>query len=245
LQTTMADEEEEEPLPPYVYGFADGREGLGPREKGVTQAISVTVPVEGEEDAEATTREKTGEVTLLGARSTIEAGEPGKATFPNGDTYTGGYFAGLRHGQGTYVYSGGRPAEEGDDPPPPKGTYEGTWKKSIKERVGIMTYAGGAKYHGAWKAGKREGQGTMFYASGDIYSGEWTGGKKHGQGTYLYKASGAELVGTWVEGVITKGIFRDKFGGKYEGVFEGGASQVGYVTGGIFTTPAGAVTAVA
>jgi len=180
---------------------------------------------------------KTKEIALLGARS----GEGGKATFPQGDVYEGGFYNGLRHGSGVYTYAS--PVAEDADPdekPPPKGTYSGIWKKGAKGGIGIMEYADGSKYHGSWKGGKREGQGSFFYANGDIYAGEWVAGKKHGIGTYIYTATGSEVVGTWVEGVMTEGVFTEKFGGTFTGKFTGDASSIAYGSGGQFVFPSGA-----
>lgn len=233
----MADEEDEEAPPPYMYE--------GPREAGLKTTLSVEMPVDEEADPPVT-KTRTKEISLLGARSGEWAGGDAatpKATFPNGDVYTGSYVQGVRAGAGKYVYSGGKPAEEGDDPPPPSAVYEGTWKKNSKSGLGVMQYApmpGGAKYHGNWRGGKRNGQGTFFYANGDIYSGEWVDGKKQGEGSYLYKASGAEMVGTWKNGVMLSGSFIDKHGGNYKGSFAGDAKNVSFVAGGVFTAASGA-----
>jgi len=216
----MADDEDAEPLPEYVYE--------GPREGGAT--VEIGVPP------------KTAPVELLGQRS-ASGGLTGKATFPNGDVYIGGYLGGSRQYQGAYTYSGGKPAEEGDEAPPALGTYEGAWKKGVKDGLGVMTFKDGSKYHGNYKKGLREGQGSFFYANGDIYAGEWVAGKKHGIGTYFYKASGAKVAGTWTEGVMGKGVFTDKHGGVYEGTFAGDATTVAYGEG-KFVSPAGAVAVV-
>merc|ERR1712113_929716 len=79
--------------------------------------------------------------------------------------------------------------------------------------------------------GKRHGQGAFFYANGDIYTGEWEAGLKHGQGTYFCKASGATLVGKYVNGNLTNGSFTDKFRQTYTGAFAGAASSVSYAGG--------------
>ena len=98
----QGDEEEENVPPPYKYE--------GPRADGAPLEISVTIePEEGaEEGAEKKVRTKT--ITLLGAR-----GGAGKATFPNGDNYTGGFAGGFRQGSGAYTYATQPPAEEGED----------------------------------------------------------------------------------------------------------------------------------
>merc|ERR1712060_551821 len=188
--------------PPYAYE--------GPREVGLPYTLEA--------------KNKTKEITLLGARSTVDGGT-GKAVFPGPqrDTYEGAYLSGLRHGTGTYTYTSvpAPDADESEEAPPPKGTYAGVWKKGVKNGLGIMNYADGSKYHGSWKHGKREGQGSFFYANGDIYAGEWVAGKKHGVGTYIYTATGSEVVGTWENGVMTEGVFKDKHGGTFKGAFAG------------------------
>ena len=61
-------------------------------------------------------------VELLGPRS-----GKGKAVFPSGDVYEGEFADGARSGAGKYVYAA-PPPEEGEEPQPPKGTYEGKFK---------------------------------------------------------------------------------------------------------------------
>ena len=90
----QGDEEEENVPPPYKYE--------GPRDEGASLEISVTIePEEGaEEGAEKKVRTKS--ITLLGARK----GPGGKAVYPNGDGFEGGYHAGKRHGAaGSYTHA--------------------------------------------------------------------------------------------------------------------------------------------
>ena len=188
------------------------------------------VPVTAGEDPKVLTKD----VELLGARS----GE-GKATFPNGDVYQGGFADGSRSGLGSYSYAAAAPAED-EEPKPPIAAYEGKWSAGEKDGVGLMTYESGAKYHGAFKGGKFNGQGTMFYANGDIYCGEWVDGKKSGTGTYCFKASGAKVQGTWVDNKLTTGAFIDKFGNAFTGSFDSTETSTTYAAGG-FTLCSGAV----
>lgn len=166
---------------------------------------------------------KTKSVVLLGERK----GEGAKAGFPNGDIYEGAYFGGLRHGVGKYAYAAQPPAAEGEDPLPPAGSYDGTWKKHKKSGLGVMAYAGGAKYNGMWHNGMRSGQGAFYYANGDIYSGEWKEGKKDGTGTYFCKASGSKLVGHYEKGALVEGTFTDSFGATFTGTFVDGSYGAG------------------
>lgn len=136
----MADDEDEEEI---LYQYE------GPRAAG--EEVTLTVTTEEE-------KVRTKQFTLLGARE----GE-GKATYPNGDTYTGEYVGGKREGQGTYVY-----AEKG-------WRYTGGFRAGLRHGLGEMQYGKGVRYHGHWAGGKRSGQGTMYYANKDIYTGEWQG----------------------------------------------------------------------
>ena len=171
---------------------------------------------------------KTAPLELLGARE-----GNGKASFPNGDTYTGAYINGVRGGLGSYSYA--RPPGGDDEGTPRTSNFVGCWKAGKKSGVGTMVYADGAKYHGTWRNGKREGQGTFFYANGDIFTGEWAAGAKAGHGTYIYKESGAQISGTWANGMCIKGSFADKYQNAFSGSFlanEGGGVVFG--EGGVF-----------
>jgi hypothetical protein len=189
----MADDEEVEAPPPYVFE--------GARAEG--------------EEFELKSGGKTKSITLLGAKQ----GE-GKAAYPNGDSYEGSYAEDKRSGRGTYVYAAQPRPAEGEEALPPIATYEGTWKHGKKDGIGQLTFADGAEYDGQLKRNKRDGTGTFFYANGDIYTGSWENDLKHGQGLYIYKQSGAQIQGTWDAGKIVTGVFTDKFGCFYEGSFD-------------------------
>ena len=208
--------DEEETAPTYRY--------VGARACGATSDVTA-----GEEP-----KVLTKAMLLLGERE-----GDGEATFVNGDTYKGSFAGGSRSGTGTYVYAAPPPGED-EEPKPPVATYEGKWVDGEKSGVGVMTFASGVKYHGSFSAGKYEGQGTMYYANGDIYCGEWLGGVKHGKGTYIYKESGAQVEGTWLENVLQRGVFTDKFGNAYSGEFPADATSTLYAPGGTFSLVSGA-----
>jgi hypothetical protein len=141
------DDEEEEPIE-YAYE--------GERAEGKSVELSVSVEVEDEK-----TRTKVETVKLLGPRQGA-----GKATYPSGDTYAGVYAAGLREGQGVYVYTS------------KKWRYEGAFKAGKRHGLGTMHYGKkGERYIGGWKDGSKSGQGTMYFANKDIYTGEWLGAR--------------------------------------------------------------------
>ncbi|KAJ1625640.1 hypothetical protein T492DRAFT_910751 [Pavlovales sp. CCMP2436] len=184
----MADDEEEEPID-YAYE--------GERAEGEEVALSVTVEVDDKP------RTKTGSLKLLGPR----AGQ-GKASYPSGDTYEGGYADGKREGAGVYVYKA-------------KGwRYEGVFKAGLRHGLGLMYYSNDERYHGMWEAGLKCGQGTMYFASKDIYTGEWKAGAKSGLGVYYFAATGGELEGNWEAGNCLSGTWLDKSGLAYTGRYE-------------------------
>jgi len=211
-------DEEGETGPIYVYE--------GEREPGAMSEIT----------AGEAPKVLTKEYELLGERSGA-----GKATFPQGDVYEGGFSGGARHGQGRYVYAAPPPGEEEEgEAKPPIAEYEGGWKQGEKSGVGMMTYASGAKYHGHWKDGQYEGNGALYYPNGDIYTGNWTMGRKHGQGTYIFKATATQVTGEWYNNQLTSGSFTDAFGNEFAGSFQGSVESVGYVAGGTFNLCSGA-----
>jgi len=130
----------------------------------------------------------------------------GKASYPNGDKYEGGYLEGTRQGPGTYTYANGD-------------VFEGTYEANEKTGRGKLTCADGGFYHGDFKAGKRHGEGTFKYANGDIYSGSWVNGKKDGVGTYVYNTTKYKITGTWKAGQILDGRWILTNGNEYQGAF--------------------------
>ncbi len=76
------------------------------------------------------------------------------------DIYTGGFKAGLMHGQGTYTYANGD-------------KYIGEWKDNRRNGQGTYTYANGDKYIGEYKNSKMHGEGTYTFANGEVWDGEW------------------------------------------------------------------------
>eukprot|EP00397_Hematodinium_sp_SG-2012_P062298 GEMP01083916.1.p1 GENE.GEMP01083916.1~~GEMP01083916.1.p1 ORF type:complete len:143 (+),score=25.62 GEMP01083916.1:40-429(+) len=66
--------------------------------------------------------------------------DAGRSSYTNGDTYTGDFKDGKKHGQGVYVY-------RNDD------EYSGTYVENERHGVGLFTYAAGGKYHGNFSNG--------------------------------------------------------------------------------------------
>ena len=128
----------------------------------------------------------------------------------HGEKYEGQWKEDFRHGQVTYMYTGGAKCEgewKEDSPDGrgrwlhPRGHYsEGEWKGHLAHGQGTEVFAGGNKYDGEWKNGGMDGQGTMEFDNGDNYEGEWKESMEHGEGAYTY-ADGGWISGEWYKGV--------------------------------------------
>lgn len=84
----------------------------------------------------------------------------GSLTFINGDQYTGGYYDGLKHGFGSYIYASGH-------------SYTGEWKDNEPSGEGVFTFANGDRYEGKMLNGKRHGRGTYYFSAGAKIDGIW------------------------------------------------------------------------
>ncbi|MDG1523855.1 MAG: hypothetical protein P8Q34_03245, partial [Hyphomicrobiales bacterium] len=79
----------------------------------------------------------------------------GTYTFPDGETYTGGFKNNFKHGQGTYTFPNG-------------GIYIGGFKNNFRHGQGTYTYASGNIYTGGFKNDLRHGQATYTFVNGEI-----------------------------------------------------------------------------
>lgn len=95
----------------------------------------------------------------------------GKLTFPNGDTYTGQWLEGERHGHGIYIWKSGA-------------KYEGEYSKNQRNGIGTFTFADGKIYQGEWKDGLRNGKGKLVWENGDSYEGEFLKSHRTGKGVF-------------------------------------------------------------
>ena len=78
----------------------------------------------------------------------------------NGDTYSGHWKNGKRHGTGTFT------AANGD-------SYIGQWKKGRPHGQGTFTWLDGSKYIGNYQNGYFHGKGTYTDMSGRTLTGIW------------------------------------------------------------------------
>lgn len=91
---------------------------------------------------------------------------PGKIAFVNGDIFTGHFRDGKRSGPGKMVYF----MTSSDSGEALGGTYEGQWKRDLREGQGRMQWDDGSSFEGLWKAGQRS-KGVMVMSDGLIYEG--------------------------------------------------------------------------
>ena len=144
-----------------------------------------------------------------------------------GETYSGAWREGLRHGRGTWRSITG--AGDGAQ-------YEGEWREDLFDGQGTYACGGsdrirvgggvrqgqssGDTFEGEWRAGQQHGHGVLrSRVHGDQYEGMWRAGKQHGLGTYTWP-DGAEYRGAFAEGVISgQGVFcsvgKERFTGSF------------------------------
>lgn len=107
-------------------------------------------------------------------RQNVKEGK-GFQRFPNGDTYTGHWDNGQRHGMGVYIKAGGH------------WKHEGHWHCNLRHGTGTLTDAHGV-FTGEWRRDVKEGSGVWKWRSGPQgqyegqYEGQWRGGVPDGKG---------------------------------------------------------------
>jgi hypothetical protein len=82
------------------------------------------------------------------------------------------------------------------------GSYEGDWKNSRFNGMGVLRTASDSEYKGAFYMGRRHGEGLLKYSCGLVYEGEWLDGKPHGRGKMWSKLHGYVYEGTFKMGRI-------------------------------------------
>ena len=124
-----------------------------------------------------------------------------------GDTYSGEFKQGLRHGLGKIVYSDGS-------------VYEGDWVMDRQDGQGRYVSTEGEWYEGTWVKGQRNGKGKSKALDGTEYDGNWEKDVPHGIGLEVC-ADGSFYVGDFEYGVREGNGTLTMEGGKmvYEGQF--------------------------
>ena len=105
-------------------------------------------------------------ITFLSAQAQCTSGncDNGTGTYKySSGTYTGQFNSGVRHGQGTYVYTNGN-------------RFVGTYDNGEKV-YGTFYYKTGSKYTGQFENDKRHGTGRAISKDGKLMSGYWNKGE--------------------------------------------------------------------
>ena len=105
----------------------------------------------------------------------------GTYRYDNGDSYTGEWKSGKKHGQGVYTWADGQ-------------RYAGQWVEGRKQGFGKYSWPNGDWYEGEFLNGNYHGQGTLTYVSGKKVVGDWDQGKPwkatsydvNGKASYAY-----------------------------------------------------------
>ena len=126
--------------------------------------------------------------------------------YANGDSYTGSFKDGLRHGEGTYTVANGL-------------VYVGEFENGLRNGEGTYTFANGNEYVGEFKNGVRNGEGVFTFANGNVYSGQFENDLRHGLGEYRFN-NGDRYVGEFYSDAYQgSGTYTFSFGDRYVGEF--------------------------
>ena len=141
----------------------------------------------------------------------------------------------MRHGKGVAKFKSGKEDSR---------TYDGEWKRSMRDGVGTETWPNGDTYNGDWKLdkfhgtgvlktgsskyagsfveGEKEGYGCMVFSSGNYYEGEFSKGRMEGWGEYIL-VDGSRYEGEWKGGLKEGlGVFTSTSGEKFDGHWQKG-----------------------
>ena len=162
----------------------------------------------GKRDGQGIIRYKSGRIYEGYWKNGLRHGE-GSEIFSNKNRFEGTYLNGKPEGNGVYYWKTGE-------------IYEGSWKNGLKHGNGIFKGVNNECYIGEWKNSKPDGRGVHTWSDGDKYEWEFLEGLKHGNGTDLY-SNGDVLIGRFRFGKpygIARYIWKD--GSNYTGNFEDG-----------------------
>eukprot|EP00903_Cladosiphon_okamuranus_P012106 g11359.t1 len=168
--------------------------------------------------------------------------------YESGDTYTGSWRNGRRHGVGVYEERATGNSYEGDwvdDARHGRGVmtsgakdflYDGDWVHDKRTGNGKSVIRGSETYSGGWKDGEFHGRGVHCDSRGNVYDGEFVHGQREGAGRWTAKA-GLVYVGEWRGGQMCGvGQSTHSDGTAYSGEWHDGR----YAGEGTLTLPTGA-----
>lgn len=128
--------------------------------------------------------------------------------------YEGGWYAGLKHGQGKLTG--------------PDYEYEGSFVQDRIEGHGVKTYKDGHIYDGWFVAGKCDGNGTVTWPNrGWVYSGQFKKDNVSGKGTFRSESRDVTYWSdNWLDDKIN-GVGNARFpgGATYQGRFVNGQAE--------------------
>ena len=110
----------------------------------------------------------------------------GPLKLPNGSTYEGEYYKGVKDGYGALIYADGS-------------KYDGEWKNDSACGKGKWLNNRGDVYEGDLINDKANGVGKYTYANGFTYEGQWLDDKFHGKGKEIW-VDGTIVICTYVHG---------------------------------------------
>lgn len=151
-------------------------------------------------------------LTVTGLSDGMDFKGPVSLSFPNGNSYSGGFEQGVFAGEGHYV------SLEGWD-------CEGTFEKGKLVSATLFTSSRGDTYTGEIQDVNPHGTGTYTSVDDWSYTGQWHQGMPHGEGTFNYP-DGSVYRGSFVAGLAEgMGEFTGADTWSYTGEFYGGYRQ--------------------
>ncbi|PAP79557.1 hypothetical protein B1759_14640 [Rubrivirga sp. SAORIC476] len=133
----------------------------------------------------------------------------GRADYPSGDRYEGGWRNGKLHGQGVNTFANGN-------------RYEGAFANGKRWGLGVFLFADGRRYEGAWQDDAYHGRGVHSWPDGRRYEGLFVSGERQGEGLFTWP-DGRRYEGQFESGTRQGiGVFTWPDGRRYEGQFASG-----------------------
>jgi hypothetical protein len=76
-----------------------------------------------------------------------------------------------------------------------------------QKKIGLMKYKNGDQFNGEFSNEVRSGKGVQLYVNKDKYKGTWLNDKRFGNGTLILSQTGQQLIGFWINDVLTGAYF--------------------------------------
>ena len=111
--------------------------------------------------------------------------------YESGNSYSGEFQNGKRHGAGVYFYPSGR-------------RYIGYWDNH-DQKSGIYIWDTGQVYIGSYVDHKRTGKGVYIHEDRRVYVGDYLNSNKHGKGIIIDPRGGIKNRGWWEAGAFRSG----------------------------------------